>query len=278
MRFDNPELVDTSAGRVAVHQAGQGSPVVLLHGLFGASPVWSGVAPLLAARHRVLAVDLLGFGHSERVRDAEALWAPSQAAAIGEALDALGVGPAAFVGYDYGGPVALTLSARAPQRVTALTLSATNAFPDAPMPFPLSLLFLPVVGGAAEAALFSRPGLAMAARAAVGTKGVRLDRWLLLGDRAQSRAVRTLFKQALRQMPARYGPVHDALTRLDVPTLVVWGDRDPFFALEQGRRTAAAVRGAQLRVYDGAGHFVPEEQPERFAADVLALLARVGAA
>ena len=274
MRFDQPTLVHTSRGRVAVHQDGEGSPVVLLHGVFGASPVWEPVAQRLTARHRVLAVDLLGFGGSERPRDAESLSAPEQAAAVGEALAELGVGPAAFVGYDFGGPVALTLSQAEPERVSAMVLTATNAFPDTPIPFPLSTMFLPGVGRLAERALFSRPGLLVAARAGARS-GPRLRRDLLLGDKAQSAAVAALFGMALRELPARYGPVEQALRALCVPLLVAWGDKDLFFSIEQGRRTAEAVPGAELSVYAGAGHFVPEEHPERFAAELMDFLARV---
>lgn len=274
MRFDQPTLVDTSHGRMAVHQEGEGAPVVLLHGVFGASRVWAGVAPRLAERHRVLAVDLLGFGDSARPSDPEMLSAPQQARALGEALDALGVGPAAFVGYDYGGPVALTLSHAQPERVRAMVLTATNAFPDAPIPFPLSTMFLPLIGGLAERALFSRPGLRIAALAGAG-KGFRPDPGLILGDREQSRAVAALFHRALRQLPARYAPVEQALRALRVPTLVVWGDKDLFFSLEQGRRTAEAVPGATFHAYADAGHFVPEEQPDRFAADVRELMESV---
>lgn len=273
MRFDQPTIVPTSRGPIAAYEAGSGSAVVLLHGVFGASPVWAAVAAQLAERHRVIALDLLGFGNSARTADPDALSAPEQAAAINETLDALGVERAAFVGYDYGGPIALTISAQRPERVAAMVLSATNAFPDAPIPFPLSLLFVPGLGRGVEKLLFSRVGLLQAARSAQGANGFTLDRELLLGDRAQSRAVAALFGSALRQLRERYTPVEHALRALRVPTLVIWGDRDPFFALEQGRRTAAAAPGAELRVYEGAGHFTAEEQPERFAADVAALLA-----
>ena len=268
MRFDQPTMVDTSHGPLAVHEHGEGPPVVLLHGVFGASPVWAPVATRLAEHHRVLAVDLLGFGDSARPSDPEVLSAPQQADAVAQALETLGIAPAAFVGYDYGGPVALTLSRAHPERVSAMVLTATNAFPDAPIPFPLSAMFLPVAGGLVERALFSRAGLRIAARAGAGS-GFRPDPALILGDRAQSHAVAGLFSRALRQLSVRYTSVEEALRALRVPTLVIWGDKDLFFSLEHGRRTAAAVPGSQLRVYPGAGHFVPEEQPDRFAADVL---------
>lgn len=80
---------------------------------------------------------------------------------------------------------------------------------------------------------------------------------------------------SLRQLAELYRPVEDALGAISVPTLVGWGDHDPFFPVEQGRRTAEAVPGAELRLYEGAGHFLPEERPEELAADIALLVAEV---
>lgn len=60
----------------------------------------------------------------------------------------------------------------------------------------------------------------------------------------------------------------DALQRVRVPALVVWGDRDPFFSVAQGRRTAAAIPGSRFELYAGCGHFVPEERPDALVADL----------
>ncbi len=60
------------------------------------------------------------------------------------------------------------------------------------------------------------------------------------------------------------------LANLSVPVVVGWGDRDPFFPVDQGERTAAVV-GTTLRVYAGAGHFIPEERPVEVAGDLAAL-------
>lgn len=58
--------------------------------------------------------------------------------------------------------------------------------------------------------------------------------------------------------------MEETLPELDKPVVVLWGDRDPFFSLEEGRRAASAIPGAELRVAEGAGHFLPAERPDLF--------------
>jgi pimeloyl-ACP methyl ester carboxylesterase len=89
-------------------------------------------------------------------------------------------------------------------------------------------------------------------------------------DRRQRQAVATIFRGSLTRMPELYGPLQAQLASVDVPVLVGWGDRDPFFSIDQGERTAAALH-TQLRVYLGAGHFLPEERPRQLTDDIAAL-------
>jgi pimeloyl-ACP methyl ester carboxylesterase len=70
--------------------------------------------------------------------------------------------------------------------------------------------------------------------------------------------------------------VESALKTADVPGFVPWGDRDPFFAIESGKRTAAAF-GVPLTRLDGAGHFLPTERPEEVVRAISSLLEQVQA-
>ena len=234
----------------------------------------------------MLAPDLLGFGGVPASTagagdgDADGLLAPRQAGHVLDVLDRAGLDRAgldrvAVVGHDFGGPVAAHLLARAPERVAALALFATNAFPDTPIPCPLSALNVPLVGRVAERALFSRPSLAMTVRQGVGRP--RLDLGIYLGGRAQSAAIATIFSASLRRLRELYTPVEEALQKVTVPALVGWGTRDPFFPVPVAERTAQLMAGSRLRLYAGAGHFLPEERPDELAADLLELLALVGA-
>ncbi|MEX2195268.1 MAG: alpha/beta fold hydrolase [Thermoleophilaceae bacterium] len=251
-----------------IHEHGAGErAVVLLHGIPGSSAVWREVAADLARDHRVLVPDLLGFGESRRPASIGELWADAQAVALAEALRAAGVARAVVAGHDFGGPVALALADAEPGRrvVAGLCLAATNAFPDTPIPLPIRAVTWPLVGAVAGRALFSRPSLAMMLSRGAS---VPLEGAGHLGDGAQVRATATIFGHALRELGARYASAERVLRELDVPVLVAWGERDPFFPLAQGERTAAAARDGRLVVYERARHFLPAERPRRLAADL----------
>lgn len=156
--------------------------------------------------------------------------------------------------------------------IAGLALLATNAFTDTPIPFPLSTVTWPVIGRGFSRVLFSGPSLAMMLRSGVGRPRVRLDTSTHLGDQRQRRAIRTIFYGSLTNLSTLYRPIEDELRNITVPTTVSWGDRDPFFGVEQGERTAAAV-GTELKVYANAGHFLPEERPGDVARDLAALTA-----
>jgi pimeloyl-ACP methyl ester carboxylesterase len=259
--------VPLTDGRVIhVSDQGIGPVVVLLHGIPGSAVSWAEVATRLASRHRVLVPDLIGFGESSRSTDVAQLHAQGQADAVTQALDAMSVAKATFVGHDFGGPVALSLWARAPGRFANLGLLATNTFTDTPIPFPLSATTWPVLGGLARAALFSAPSLRMMLRRGVGTPKITVDPAAAVGDARQAAAIATIFSNSLLRLAELYGPIERALSTVSVPTFVAWGDRDPFFSVEHGRRTAGAIRGAQFQLLERAGHFLPEERPEEISA------------
>ena len=79
----------------------------------------------------------------------------------------------------------------------------------------------------------------------------------------------------MRDLPGLYGEVERLGRALALPSLVLWGDRDPFFPTTVGERTAEAL-GAELRVLRGCGHFVPEERPAQTASAIAELIARSG--
>lgn len=272
---DGSVRITTTAGTMAWRTEGVGPAVLLVHGIPGAGAAWDAVADgLTAGGSRVLVPDLLGFGDSDRPTGAGALWVDAQAVAIREGLDQMEVGEVVLVGHDYGVPTAITLAQQLGDRVAGMVLAAGNVFTDTPIPVPLQALTLPLVGQQLARVALSGLALRMMLRAGVGRPRVQLDPAVHVGDRSQQHAIRTIFTTALRELSTRYAAVEDALPTLDVPVRVLWGDRDPFFPVEQGRRVAAAIPGATLEVLAAAGHFLPAERPEQLVAavdDVLAV-------
>src|SRR6266567_1854275 len=104
--------------RVFYHRTGRGRPLVLLHGYMVSHWCWRHVIPALAAEHDVIALDLLGFGESDRPPATEFRYdAAAHMETVLAVLDALGVERAALMGHSMGGAGALYAAARRPERV-----------------------------------------------------------------------------------------------------------------------------------------------------------------
>ncbi|BEK94950.1 alpha/beta fold hydrolase [Nocardia seriolae] len=187
-------------------------------------------------------------------------------------MDRLGVERFALIAHEFGGPVAAHLYAKAGHRITHLAVFPTNAFPDTPIPFPLSLVPKRGVGPLAQRILFSPWALRQLVRHGSGRPNPRPDPAPFVGDRVQAHAINYIFGESLRHIDTLYTPVRAALARVSVPALVGWGDHDPLFSIEIGRRTAELIPTARWRLYPGAGHFLPLERPDELAADITTLL------
>jgi len=253
----------------------EGPPVVLLHGIPGWRGTFAEVSASLGRHCRAFAPDLLGFGESDPPPDGA--HAAEQAAAVIELVDALGLDRFHLVGFDFGGPTAVLAAARLPGRVRSLTLAATNLFPDTPVPAPLRLARVPALGDLFFRLAFGRWGLSALWRAAVADRSAFPYRRYRTALRFPGGVswTRRIFLASLRDLPGLYAPVEEAARALALPSLVLWGDRDPFFPVLVGQRTADAL-GAELRVLPGCGHFVPEERPREVAEAILDLLGRCG--
>jgi len=142
-------LVDVGSGRLEVVESGPrtGTPIVLIHCFTCAINYWDGMIPLLARQHRVIAVDLLGHGGSEK--PASGYSVPDQANAVAEVLGKLGVRDAEVAGHSLGGPVAIALAEQSPRLVNRLV--AIDSIPDTSygdVGFIGELPFKPVIGEA----------------------------------------------------------------------------------------------------------------------------------
>lgn len=143
------ELLDLPSGEVQVVDRGPrgGEPIVLIHCFSCAIDWWNGVTPALSRRHRVVAIDLLGHGGSEK--PGSGYTPPNQAKMVAEALEELGVSDATVVGHSLGGSVVTALAQRSPRLASRVVIIDTA--PDhsrSSLGFVAGLAFQPVIGPA----------------------------------------------------------------------------------------------------------------------------------
>jgi 2-hydroxymuconate-semialdehyde hydrolase len=113
--------------RVHVEVAGSGEPLVMIHGFGGSTYSWRQVMPMLAQDYRVIALDLRGFGFTERPADLELYTRDAQVHLILRVLDELEIDRAHLMAHSYGGGLAMTLAVRHPDRVRSLVLADSTA-------------------------------------------------------------------------------------------------------------------------------------------------------
>lgn len=277
MKQSIPErvAVDLGTHRLIVDRLGDrhAPAVLLLHGIPGWRGTWRDVAARLSRRAFVVAPDLLGFGESSPAPQEFHAW--DHADLVIALIRRLGLAAVHLVGFDFGGPTAVLVAAREPRLVASVTLAATNVLADTPIPLPLQLVRPPLFGDAFARLFFGRTGLSMLWWAAVS----RRDRFPRANYRTMLQfaqgvtSTRRIFQMSLRDLPGLYGPVQAALANIHVPCAVVWGDRDPFFPVAVGERTAAETPGARFVVLKNCGHFLPSEDPDALAEVVMDLLA-----
>ena len=250
--------------------AGEGLPLVLLHGAGDNSLDWRWVIPDLAATHRVYAPDLPGSPDSARP---DAAYSPAffERFAVGF-LNALGIGRATFVGNSLGGLIALRLALSEPARVTALVLVDSAGIGSAVNPA-FTSVNIPLLGEAAMPFWRTRAGAYQRAWGRTALLFTHPPRsvpreWFAEQCRlARSPGYLEAHLTALRALVGPFGQrevLVDRLGLLETPTLVVWGKRDRVFPRSQAKRAVARLREGSLALIPDCGHMPHVECPDRF--------------
>ena len=260
---------------VIYRTAGEGPPLVIVHGMVNSSRHWREVALRLAETHTVIVPDLIGHGDSATPRGDYALGA--HAAVIRDLLSALEVESATFVGHSLGGGIAMVFFWQFPNKVERLALVSSGGLGPEVSPM-LRAAALP--GASAAVRLASHPGVLGALDGLATTlQGLGLRKAVYL--RAVTRALRPLqpagareaFLQTLRSVIDRHGQKVSALDRLyllgPVPTLIVWGERDRTIPPEHGIRAHELIPSSRLELLPRAAHFPNLEDPEGLSAALL---------
>jgi len=267
------EHVLIDGARVHVEDHGAGDPVVLVHGFGGSTYSWRHIIPSLARSHRVIAVDLLGFGYSERPRERNRYSRVEQVALLLAVLDALGIDDAHWVGHSYGGGLVTSLAYRYPQRVRSLVLIDTTAPDYAERRRSLAgwrPLSFPYVRGVALRPRFARRALERSFFDDSSITGELVSAYL---DRVRIEGVVDAWVGLTAPQPDPGPEWSVKFAAIARPVLVLWGEEDRLITLDSARRSVASLPAARLVTIPECGHIPMEEQPEVVAREMLRFFA-----
>jgi pimeloyl-ACP methyl ester carboxylesterase len=244
-----PLTIDAAGVSLAGEQAGEGTPVVLLHGLTATRRyVVMGSRALQRSGHRVVAYDARGHGASSPAPDAAAYGYELLAGDLRAALDALGIERAVLAGASMGAHTALRLALAEPQRVAALVLITPSFAPDSPRDEQELARWDALARGLREGGI---DGFVRAYDLANVPEQWRATVEQVLRQRLAAHEHPLAVADALQAVP-RSRPFESIaeLAELDVPTVVVASrdEADPGHPLAVGERYAEAIAGAELVV------------------------------
>jgi pimeloyl-ACP methyl ester carboxylesterase len=272
--------VDVGEVRLAITEAGEGEPVILLHGFPELSYSWRHqIDALAAAGFHAVAPDLRGYGQSDRPTAVEEYAAPKLVGDIAGLIGALGHDSAHIVGHDWGGGLAWGLAANMPQMVRSLTIlnapqpavSARMRREDPEQQAKSWYMFMFQFAGVAEAWLSAddfrnlrRFVFEDAAPEAFPPEDQRVFIDALSKDGALTAALNYYRANMPPASILREPPEPPEIT---VPTMIIWGEADSNMAIELLERSAATVTGPlRIERLPGVSHWVQQEAPEKVSA------------
>ncbi len=260
--------------RFSYRTEGTGPLLVLLHGIAGTSATWDDVIPRLSPRHSVLAPDLLGHGESAKPAGDYSLGA--YANSLRDLLEALGHERATIVGHSLGGGIALQFAYQFYEKCERLVLVSSGGLGRE-----VHRLLRAAALPGAEVVL---PWLSKAGRQSIGRVVHALGKAGLRASADLEESWRSFI--SLEDLEARRAFLHTVRGIIDLggqrvsahdrlylaaglPTLILWGERDPLIPVRHAHEAHERIPGSRLEIFPGAGHFPYRDDPRRFAEVVL---------
>ena len=246
-----------------------GPVALLLHGYPESSYMWRHTMRALAGRGwRAVAPDLLGFGDSGS--DPPHTW-ERHVESIERFRAELGLERVALVMHDWGGLIGLWWACEHPDAVSALVISASGFFPDGKWHGVAQAARTPGTGEEMVEGMTREGFEALLRQNGSGFDDEAIEEyWKCFADEKRRQGHLDFWRSADFEKLERFD---GRLAELGVPTLLLWGETDPFAYVSSAHRFQREIAGAELVQVEGAGHFVIDDEPERCAEEIATFLA-----
>jgi len=276
---DQRHEIQLPAGTIRYREAGEGKPIVFVHGYLVDGRLWDGVVDSLSDRCRCLAPDWpIGAQQVAMKRDAD-LTPYGIADLIAGFLERLDLNDVTIVGNDSGGAMSQVLVTRHPERIGRLVLTNCDTHENFPPGIFKAMPPLARVPGVLKAAL--APTRIDAVARAVYKPFAKtpispqlIESWVAPGVKGKSPGVWRDLKKVSGGMNKRYTlEAAEKLRSSDLPVLLTWAPGDRYFPLKYAERLAGEVPNAKLVEIPDSRTFVPVDQPQRLADEIAAFAA-----
>jgi len=263
--WGEPKIFDYHGVKINYYEAGQGPPVILLHG-FGASAYsWRFLGPALAQDHRVFTLDLKGYGLSAKPEDGK-YTISDQADLVTEFIRTQDLHDLVLVGHSMGGGVALMTYFKVaednPGRIKRLVLIDSAGYPQK-MPWFIRLAGIPLLNSVGTRLLSPRFAAMIVLRKCYYNKDKitdeQIDTYAYYGSLPGAREAVVATAQQI--VPEDIEAVTARYQTIKVPVLIVWGEEDEVVPVEVGRNFKRDIPDSELVILPKCGHIPQEEEP-----------------
>lgn len=253
---------------MAYRRSGQGSSVLMVHGITTNSFVWREIVPPLSESFDVISIDLLGCGSSDLGLDADFSIA-AQAESTADFIRTLEIGPCHLVGHDIGGGIAQILAVRHRDIIRSLTLINPVGYDFWPVQ-PIIAMRTPILRQLVMATIdFGM--LRMVVKRALHHRELLDDELMaLFWDQMRTPEQRKAFLKLARSLNnEQLLAIEAELRELDLPTLILRGDADIYLSAKICERLHSDIPGSRLERIDTGGHFLQIDEPDWAAGHIL---------
>lgn len=251
--------------KINYYEAGQGPPIILLHGFGGCAYSWRFLAPALAENHRVFTIDLKGYGLSDKPEDGK--YAVSdQAGMVAAFIRSQDLHDLVIMGHSMGGGVTLMTYLKVredkPARIKRLVLIDSAGYPQK-MPWFIWIAKMPVLGSVGGKVISPRFAAYMVLRKCYYYKDKitdeQIDTYAYYGSLPGSREA--VMQTAKQIVPDDIDGLIAQYKTIGVPVLIIWGEEDQVVPLSVGKNFKRDIPDSQLVILPKCGHMPPEEEP-----------------
>ncbi len=262
------------AGNLNIHYltAGEGEPVVLLHGWPTHSYLWRKIIKPIANTRRVIVPDLPGFGKSDKPLDVSYGF-DFQSSALDDILNSLNIRKTALVVHDIGGPIGLHWAIRNREKLERLAILDTFLHPDLPLIMKL-LFFMSRIRSVSNWSA-SPSGIAATMRWGVANKNAlsKEDIAAYQAPFASPESRAALLKTFNDIKIDDLGEIVKKIPGLGIPISIIYGEKDIWLASEM-RRIGQEIPDSNITSIPNCGHFLQEDQPERLSELLVEFLSK----
>jgi pimeloyl-ACP methyl ester carboxylesterase len=252
---------------------GEGAPLILVHGFACSTYTWRKLIPLLADHHTVYALDLLGFGLSDKPPDGN-YDLRSQGSLVLDFMNALHLPSATLVGHSMGGVVVAYAAVEAPEQVKALVLVDAGFYSGGAPAF-LKYIFFPLDRIMAKQFYTKEMRMKSFSRSYYNKSLITdevMEGYML--PTTTPHAVDALARMMKEVGPRKYEGISEHISE---PTLIVWGEQDLPIPPRDGERLNREIKGSKLMIVKECGHMSPEEKPEELAKAIKDFVGKIPA-